>query len=488
MTPAPVRLSKSRFVSGLQCHRKLWWEVHEPDAPELVPDAGATLRFAEGHRVGALARERFPGGVLIDLPHQAIARRVAATRQALDRDPPAVYEASFLAGDVFCAVDVLERNGGGHNLVEVKSTTRVKPEHLPDVAVQAHVLRRSGVTVERAELMHLNPECRAPDLGPLFVREDVTAEVEALLPTIPDEVAAQGAMLAGPLPDVAVGPHCFEPRECPFLERCWAAIPEHHVTELYGIGQRAWDLVQQGFETIPDLPATLTFGETAERQRRALRAGRLVVEPGLAAALADVARPAAYLDFETVAPAVPVWPGTRPYEAVPVQFSCHLEEGGGTFTHVEWIAEGPDDPRARIAAALIEACRRARAVLMYTPFERTQIRKLAAWLPDAAPALAELDARLVDLKPIVQRYVYHPAFGGSFSLKAVLPALVPELSYEALPIRDGDAATAALHRLIFDRAALDAADAAQVKRRLLDYCKLDTWAMVKLVERLRGLA
>src|SRR6266581_8011388 len=173
----PYRLSKSRFTSGLQCHKKLWWEVHEPDALELQPDKVLQDLFDQGRQVGAVARARYPGGVLIDLPHHAGAARVAATEQALDAGAPAIFEATFIADDTFVAIDVLEKLKDGYRLTEVKSSTSQKDEHISDVAIQARVAAACGVKITAAEVLHLNKEFRNPDTGDLFARSDVTGPV-----------------------------------------------------------------------------------------------------------------------------------------------------------------------------------------------------------------------------------------------------------------------------------------------------------------------
>src|SRR6266704_2950336 len=198
MTTTAARLSKSRFVTGCQCHKKLWWEVHEPDALELQPDKVLQDLFDQGRQVGVAARARYPGGVLIDLPHHARAERVAATQQALDAGAPAIFEATFIADGTFVAIDVLEKQGDGYRLTEVKSSTSQKDEHIADVAVQAHVAAACGVNITTADVLHLNKEFRSPDVGDLFARTDVTAAVVEFLPTVPDEIAGQRAMLAGP--------------------------------------------------------------------------------------------------------------------------------------------------------------------------------------------------------------------------------------------------------------------------------------------------
>src|SRR5256885_10573849 len=251
----PYRLSKSRFTSGLQCHKKLWWEVHEPDAIELQPDKVLQDLFDQGRQVGEAARKRYAGGVLIDLPHHARAERVAATQQALDAGAPAIFEATFIADNTFVAIDVLQKEGDGYRVTEVKSSTSQKDEHIPDVAVQAHVAAASGLKVSAAEVMHLNKEFRNPDSGELFARTDVTGLVAAYVAEVPDELARQKAMLAGPLPDVPIGLHCFEPRECPFMARCWPETPDH-IRHLAGVGpKKTAAFLACGVTTIKDLPA-----------------------------------------------------------------------------------------------------------------------------------------------------------------------------------------------------------------------------------------
>ena len=192
-------------------------------------------------------------------------------------------------------------------------------------------------------------------------------------------------MLQGPVPEVATGSHCETPYECPFMSRCWPALPKHHVSTLYRMKQeRALELEEQGYRTIHDLPEDVELGAVADRQRRAVREGRIIVEPTLAEALEVFVPPIAFIDFETLGLAVPVWNRCHPYDNVPVQFSCHVQEADGSVTHHEWLAEGPEDPRPALAQQLIEACECARTVVAYNAgFERKCIEQMA----DAFPAL-----------------------------------------------------------------------------------------------------
>lgn len=465
--------------------------MREPTAPELASDRALQNRFDQGTEVGRKAREYVPGGHLIDLPFYQWDNKVRATRDALAAGTPALYEATFLAGDTYAQVDILERlRDGGFGMIEVKASNRRKPEHVPDAAIQVHVLRLAGLDVRRAEVMHLNPACRHPDLSNLFVREDVTGLVEAYLLELPDQLAAQLAMLRGPLPQVAIGDHCTRPHECPFLERCWPRLPRHHVSTLYTIPRKkATELETLGYETIFDLPSDVELSVIHARQVKAVTTGTIVVEDTLAGALAEFAGPLAFLDFETVSLAVPRWPGCRPWEVVPVQFSVHREGTRRRFKHHQWIAESPDDPRPALARELVEACRGARRVAAYyARFERACVDHLIAWVPDLAGPLTEIRDKLVDLYPVVRNHVYHPDFAGSFSIKAVLPALVPGMSYTDLAIGDGELATVELQKLMLRGAELRPADRLLLREALLRYCERDSWAMVRLLDRLRALA
>ena len=447
MSPPAYRLSKSRFTYGLQCHKQLWWRVHEPDATELVPGPALRARFAAGTRIGEVARSYVPGGVLITgSPAQARAR-VAATEAALAAGAPAVYEATFVADEVYAAVDILERTGDGFALVEVKSSTHVRDQYVADAAIQAWIARRAGVPVRRVEIMHLNRGCTYPDLSDLFTRADITDRADAAGPGIPAEVARQLAMLTGPLPEVPTGPHCTKPYDCPFLARCWPPEP-----------------------AIP--PGIAPEVRAALRDALQAFAGRL-----------------AFLDFETVQPPIPVWPGCHPFDLVPAQFSCDVAAPGGTLVHHEWLADGPEDPRPALAEALVRACDGAEAVVAYyAAFERGCLRHLAAAVPGLARPLEAVAAKLVDLHPVVKRHVTHPGFRGSFGLKSVLPVLVDDLSYETLAVREGEMATNEIGRLLFEGEAMGAAERDSVRRALLAYCAMDTLAMVRLLERLRILS
>ncbi len=487
----PKILSKSRYTKALQCEKLLWWSVNEPDAPELIVDGATQARFDAGHKVGALARTYVPGGILIERPDDDFEAPIKATAAALKAGARTLYEATFVEDEIYCAVDILERAKGGWGLIEVKSSTKVKPEHLPDAAVQVYVARKAGLDVKRVEIMVLNRQCRFPDLKNLFTRHDVTKDVLALVKTVEKNAKKFLSTLNLPAaPAARIGAHCHSPRPCPFKSRCHAEVPPHHVSTLYFTNFAAAEKwAAAGFHKVTDLDEHGELTAIQRRQILAVKTNTTVVEKGLASRLARLNGPLAFLDFETVAPAVPAWEGCRSYDGVPAQFSCHVEDGQGGHIHHEWIATKPGDPRPELARALVEACKGSATILAYNAgFEKGKIRDLALHLPEFESALLEIADRIDDLLPILREHVYHPAFEGSFSIKSVLPALCPELSYDTLTVRDGSTASWVLETIMTDAGRYSAEEMARHVDALKAYCKLDTWAMVALLGKLRELA
>lgn len=483
----PHLLSKTRVVSGFHCQNKLWWEVHEPGAPELQTTAGLRDRLDQGKEVEEHARECFPAGALIGSPHQELAARVAETAAAINDGAACLFDTSFLADDVIVASDVLLRDPGGLTLIEVKSSTAVKDAHIIDVGLQLYVARASGVDIRRAEIMHLNPDYRHPGIGALFVREDVTAQVLGILDTIRDAVARQKEVLSGPFPDLPVGEQCANVDDCLFRPRCWPQDPDH-VLRLNGVRVRKkLEWMASGIGRIQDLPAGTKLSAVNRRQKEAVERNGLVIEPSLGEALRSLQHPVGFLDFETVARAIPVWNGLAPWGKVPVQFSYHEERDDGEYVHVAWLADGPGDPREGVARSLVDACANAGSIVCYGSFERQQIRHLTQAVPQLSGALEDVEGRLFDLQAAIKDAMYHPAFAGSFSIKNVLPAMLPDLSYDDLTIADGETATAEIARLLLRSESMSVGEREQLRRDLLAYCERDTLAMVKLTENLRVL-
>ncbi len=487
----PVRLSKSRVVAGWKCPRYLWWKVHNLDAPELQPSVVDQGRMDQGSLVGRRATERFPDGVAIEFRPGRLEEMVKETRAALDAGAPAIHEASFHEDGVFVAVDILERLGPrqaaeAFRLIEVKATNSVKDEHIPDAAVQLHVLRKAGLDVREVALMHLNRDYRHPGPEELFVLSDITARAEALQPEIPALLDSCRVTLAGGDPGAIIGPQCW--KGCPLLDTCWPTEPDH-IRNLNGVGLKtALKHMEAGVHSFGDLPPAARVSGKARRQLAAWRARKLLVEPTLKQDLQRFRGRLGFLDFETIMPAVPSWDGLGPYAQVPVQFSYHQRSPDVTITHTEWLAPDSEDPRERLSRALLEATRDADGVVVYTGYEKRCINALKEAVPELAPALDRLVTRLLDLEKVVGRNVAHPDFRGKTSIKSVLTPLVPELTYDGMEVADGMTASVRLARLILEPEAFSDEARNAERRALLAYCELDTLAMVRLLERLEELA
>lgn len=485
-TPTPL-LTKSTFCKGLQCHKLLYWLVHDKDAPELILDLTTQYRFDEGNEVGARARGEFPEGIFIDLPPWEKKQAIAETLEAMKTGVPAIFEAAFESGGIHVRVDVLERAGrDAWRIAEVKSTTKVKDKHIPDMAVQWHVLESSGVKLAGVDLMHLNRECFYPDLSNLFARSDCTGEVKDFLPSVPSEAEKMLVMLGNPEPpDVPVGPHCSSPYECPFSGRCAPDSIIHHVSELYGKRQKLLDTLEaQGIVTIDQIPGDFPLQEIQRRQRRAVSEGRPIITDALAGRLAEIEYPLYYLDFETFMPAIPRYHGTRPYEHSAVQFSCHVVSADGSMVNHEFLSEA-DDPRPEIAEHLLDALGTRGTIVSYSPFEKTQINKLADAVPEKRAELESLTPRIWDLCQVLREGVYHPDFRGSFSIKTTYPALCHQAGYHDLEIAEGFEAMVYYKELMKADTAMERK--AEIRSNLLAYCKRDTLAMVEVHRAVEGL-
>jgi hypothetical protein len=481
------RLSKSRVLAGWQCPKRLWLEVNAPD--RAAPDPARERAFRIGHEVGELARRLIPGGVLIghdDCLGDALAETSARLAAA---GPLTLYEATFRHEDVLVRVDVLQRDEAGRlRLVEVKAGTGVKPVHYVDCAVQAWVLAGCGLSPDRVELAHIDSGFVYPgggDYAGILAFADLTAQTREAVASVPRWIRDHRATLAGPLPDIGIGPHCSNPYGCPFIDYCTPPQPEYPVRSLPGRGKVVWELLESGIDDIRDVPAGRLTSETQEWVRRLTVEGRAELRPEAAVRLGALSWPRYYLDFETVAFAVPVWAGTRPYEPLPFQWSCHVEDRDGRLEHREWLAAGDSPPMRACAETLVAALGDSGPVFTYTTYEARVLRDLAQRFPDLAEPLAAIVGRLVDLHPLTKRCYYHPAMRGSWSIKAVLPTLDAGLSYDALgEIREGSSASDAFLELMRDD--LGAARRGELRAALIEYCRYDTLALVRLAQTLRG--
>ena len=482
-------LSKTKYLSGLQCHKRLWLQLFQPELAE-EPDAATQMRFDEGTRVGEVARGLFPGGLLIDWEGFQHGQAVDQTRQALsDESVPAIYEAALIHDDIRIRADILHRVGNGvFDLVEVKSATSVKEVYKPDLSIQLYVAQGCGLKIRRCRLMHIDNRYVYPgggyDLGKLFRLKDITDVVQAMQPEIPGRLAEiRKALSRKTPPKIEVGPHCSSPYACEFWEHCKPEESDYPLSGLYRGQAVRPKLEAEGIDDVRDIPEDFPgLSPLNNRIVTAVKSGRLYQHPALAGVLQGLKFPLHFIDFETLNPGLPRYAGTRPYQQIAFQWSHHKLKADGTLTHAEFLHEGADDPRPEFARALIKSVGKKGPILIYSTFETTQLKNIAAAYPSLAPGLEQVMHRFVDLLPIVRKHVYHPDFHGSFSIKSLAPALSPAASYEGMRITDGSSATAAY--LHMTDPANTARERNEMKSSLLEYCKQDTVAMVEIYRRL----
>lgn len=485
-------LSKSKYVAGMQCFLRLWQQCYNPElASETSPVQQAI--FDTGHEVGRLATQLYPGGVLIEEDHHHHEEAVKTTLVAM-QDPAvkAIYEAGFLFDDVRVRVDVLERvKNGRWNLIEVKSSTRIKDEYYPDVGIQYYVLKGSGLDIDRVFLMHLNNQYVydgiALDLEGLFSVSDLTEGALAYQQEVPQMLAELKDMLANANPpEMAPSKHCNKPYGCDFWEYCTKDTPEHWVMQLSGIGQNKLDELEgMGIYEIGEIPDNFRLTAIQERIRDCVANDEEYIARELKEALEDVEYPVHFLDFETLGLAVPRYARTRPYQGIPFQWSNHILYENGKIDHRYYLCREDKDPREELAVKLLEALGKKGSIFTYTNFEEKVIKDLAEEVPKQRKQLLATLDRLVDLYKIIKNNYYHPAFHGSFSLKAVLPAIIPEMSYENLDVQDG--MEAGMEYMRMHDPSTPPEEKEKIKNGLLKYCGHDTLAMVKIREELLKL-
>jgi predicted RecB family nuclease len=484
-----IKLSKSKFVAGCQCLKRLYLQVHQPTLV-AESDEGTEAIIEQGREVGSLARKLSPGGV--EVRNEGLDQAIRATRELIaNPEVSAIFEGTFEQGGVLVRVDILHRRRDGRwRLIEVKSTSEIKDHHLEDVAIQHRVVRRSGVDLAASCLAHVNREYiydgGAIDAHRFFRIRNLTRRVQRMQSELAAQLRSEFRVLAMPeAPNIPVGRHCSNPFNCEFFDHCNPSIPEDHILRLPRIhASTVAKLVALGVQSIHDIPENYPLSGRLRRACTSVQMGEPWYSPELKEGFGRLKYPLYFMDFETVNPAIPRFAGMRPYDQIPFQWSVHAQrQPGAAPEHLEFLATDTSDPRSAFASGLCDALGdRGSVVVYHRQFESQRLADLASWLPEFSKRIDKIQRRLWDLLPIVRDYVYHPAFGGSYSLKSVLPALVPEMTYEGMEVADGQAAGVAWKSIVAGECS--ETERQQKRRALLEYCGQDTLGMVRLLELL----
>lgn len=493
-------LSKSKLLAFRQCPKRLWLEIHHP---KWRTDSAATqASFDVGHQVGDIARQLYDPtgkGTLIDPQTEGF--DAAFTRsQALLQSAQPIFEAGFRAEGALAFADVMlpvKKSGKKvWRMVEVKSSTSVKDYHRDDVAVQAFIARSAGVPLAAIALAHIDSTWIYPGNGDyqgLLVEQDLTEDAFGRSETVRAWISeAQGIVAKRKAPAITTGKQCNDPYECGFLAHCQSQEPQAAQPIQWLPGRLSNALIEH-IEThelreLGDLPDEL-LNDRQQRVKAVTLAGQPYFDQSSAArALAEFKLPAYFMDFETIQFAVPIWKGTRPYQQIPFQFSLHRLSRTGKLEQQAFLVISGADPSMAFAEALITACGERGPIFVYNAgFETARIRELSDRFPRLVKPLLALNERVVDLLPVARDHYYHPSQQGSWSIKAVLPALCPELRYGDLDgVQDGGMAMDAYLEALASQTSVERK--AEIERQLLAYCALDTFAMVRMWSAFTGNA
>ncbi|WP_375204244.1 DUF2779 domain-containing protein [Hyphococcus sp.] len=487
-----MRLTKSLIAAFDQCPKRLWLEAHKGAPTQESPQA--ELRKAEGERIGVIARTLRPGGTLVD-SHLGQEEALAFTQKLLAATPPApIFEAAFLHDNTYIRVDILTPlPGGSWYLVEVKSAASLKDHYVRDLATQLYVAKGAGLNIGKASVWHIDSSfiLRAIDeYDGLFSEQNDTENFDVIVDGRPQDISTAQHILDADEPDVDVGDHCTSPYDCPFQDYCSSlhpSPPDWPTTLLPAAAGKkaAAALADLGIEDLLQVPIGYFDDPKLHRIHQATVSGIAHHErEAIRKKIAEWRYPLHFLDFETIQFAAPIWLGGKSYAQTPFQFSNHILQEDGALSHHEFLDLSGNDPRRACAEALVEILcapdvEEGSIVAYFAGFEKQCIKGLALIYDDLRESLMGIHERVVDLLPVVREHYYHRDQRGSWSIKAVLPTVCPELDYADLEVKDGTNAQSAYVQ------AIDPSTPPQKKSAigsaLKEYCKRDTLAMVKLL-------
>ncbi|MEA1983090.1 MAG: DUF2779 domain-containing protein [Campylobacterota bacterium] len=488
-----MKLSKSLYTRGLQCSKSLWLKKYNKDAL-TKPDKSAQAVFQTGDEVGGLACELFPNGKEIPFEGTTFEEKIALTKQWMDEGLKNIYEATFEYDDILVMVDILHINDDNSvEIYEVKSSTEVKDAYLDDASIQYYVLNGLGYVVKKTSIVHINNNYvrdEELELDKLFTIADVSSEIVELQVNIPTNLKHLRDQLSKDTePQIDIGVHCTKPYACDAINHCWKDIPEYSIFNIAFLKTpKKFELLKQGIVNFTDIEDMSIFTQSQQVQIASEQEQKTIInKEAIKEFVEGLSYPIYHLDFETFQQAVPKWKGIIPYMQIPFQFSLHIEQQNKDLEHKEFLAVEGIDPRYELAKRLVADIPDDVTVLAYNMgFEKGVIRKLADMFDEFASHLVKIHDNIQDLMtPFQKKDYYTPSMKGSYSIKYVLPALVPEMAkaYEELNyIQNGGDAMQTYPLLTTME---DKEEVKKLREALLKYCELDTLAMVKVLDKLK---
>jgi len=479
------RLSKSKLISHLQCEKKLWLSTYK--SGQTKHDQAALTRMERGNILGAVARGIFPGGRLVDT--NDLSSAVAKTKALLKTNSGPIYEAAFTYDGIQVFIDILVPEEDGYHLIEIKSATKVSAQHIIDTAIQVWVAERTGAKINRVSVGFINNKFVYPGENKydgLFKLKDISNDVSTYSPIIEGWVRSARDILSNSDPLIPIGKQCKIPFECEFQDYCKSLVPNLPKYPLSDLKLKKLDLKEledKGYTNLLEVPIELVEDPKKARLHRSILSGENYVSENAKTEIDAIPYPRYFLDFETIAHGLPEWPGTRPYQQIPFQWSCHIEHSDGHIEHQEFLAEPTQDPRKDCMTSLMslfDGFKHGSMIAYHAGFEKKILQDLAKLYPETQLLFNSICNQTYDLLPICRNNFYNRDMHGLWSIKHVLPAIAPDLNYQALEIANGQMAQTAFVKMCVEDLSGD--EIVKLRADLLKYCKLDTLAMVKIVK------
>lgn len=484
-------LSKSTYVKGIQCQKALYLHTYHRNLKDPITKQQQAI-FDQGTKVGELARNLFPNGVNCTPDTSKLNEAIIKTKQEIKKGTNVLYEAAFLFNGVLVLLDILVKDNNSYKAYEVKSSTSVTETYQLDSSIQYYVISNSGIKLEDISIIHINNQYLKNDklnLNQLFKIESVKKEVLELQAVIPNNIKIlKDVFNQKESPDVDIETYCSNPYTCEFAGHCWKDIPKYSIFNISKLSEKKkFDLYKKGILNFKDIPKDYKLSEKQWTQVQSEISGESVINKEKIKEFTDGLKfPLRFMDFETFSTAVPIYEKSKPYQQLAFQYSLHKINRNNKEEHMEYLADGDLDPRIQFIEKLIKDCGKRGDVLVYNiGFEKGRLNDLANIFPKYKLDIDRIISRLKDLMiPFQEKWYYTPEMQGSYSIKKVLPALAPEFTYDNLNIKEGMTASNTFASIVSGEYK---GDKEQTRKDLLEYCKMDTLAMVKIYNKLINL-
>ena len=477
-------LSKSKYLCGLQCPLLLWVEFNDKKRIPSVGDS-TQFRFDQGHLIGEYAKKLFPYG--LNIPTSPFMANIKLTKKLLKQEK-VLFEPGFMVDNLYSRADFLVPVNGKWDIIEVKSGTSVKDINIHDIAFQKYCYIKSGLKIRKCFLMFVNNEyVRNGDINvnELFVKQDISSEVDEAYIGIEKRIEKMFKIISSKEPLKILGLNCNSPYECSLKSECWDFLEDGNVFELCMGGKKSFELFNSGVLKIKDIPDNFELTVKQQIQKECSLSGKPHISPlEIKDFLKTLNYPLYFLDFETIATAVPLFDGVRPYQPVPFQFSLHVVQKDGSKKHFSFLSDGKSDPRKKFVSSLKKVLGSKGSIVVYNKsFESGILKALGLFFPEENKWVENVILRIVDLIiPFRNFSFYDNVQKGSASLKKVLPAVTGK-DYNKLEIADG--MTASLDFLRIIQGNVPDKEKEKIRKNLEKYCGLDTEGMVWIVDELK---